>query len=238
MIPGPTPEELEKYKVYLKLPSGVKAVCLASAEQNDYLKEERAKFVHPIRQKNAEFGDPESRHQEIYYNKVKQRQVESFFGIPGNRYGYNKVWGMVPPSNIIMKRIINMIGIKPGYAHISILDPNIRVYPHRDVGCEADVKSRLTWAISDVTPEFSPTTFYTVKDDVTFPTGKSWALRYDQVEVSAEHYWDDYGFIIETRRHHGVLPSSKPRIMLQLQYNMEPDDLRRAIHDYAGIKVN
>lgn len=117
-----------------------------------------------------------------------------------------------PVNSAILDELENMIGIKCHKAAYLECVPHFITEPHIDINSTTHRKSCLTWAISFTPSEIAPTLFY------------------EGNTVIARHIYDRRGFILDTRICHGMINNSNTRLLLQLMFDMEPFDLRDAIH--------
>lgn len=192
-----TPDQLENYKVYLKLPESVKAECWDLSNNPD------VQYTRPERQRGPK-------------NPMGMYENGTQIGIK------------TPPD--MLDFMHNFVGVETTRSLITIINPTVRIHPHIHYARETTDKSWLTWAISD--PKLlAPTEFY---DSEPFP-GVVVAL--DKVTISAEAHWDDYAFIIECRKLHGVPGRPDRRVMFHMVYDIEPPELKNIINKHCGIQV-
>jgi hypothetical protein len=118
---------------------------------------------------------------------------------------------------MILDELENIIGIKCHKANYLECIPHFITEPHIDVNSITHRKSCLTWAISFIPSEIAPTLFY------------------EGNTVIARHIYDRRGFILDTRIKHGMINNSNTRVLLQLMFDIEPFDLRNAIHGILAL---
>jgi hypothetical protein len=118
--------------------------------------------------------------------------------------------------------LIKKLGISPSLAPnntaqvggtLMLNKPYFKILPHIDWASDKHRKSCLTFPLYPDPPHFAPTIFYDSSHN----------------EIYRYNYKHNTAVILDTRIMHGMINNAYKRISLQLTYNLEPQELYKAL---------
>lgn len=155
---------------------------------------------------------------EAIYDDYRSRSYTSYDNYIAllNKAGYKRSDGPQSSKKVsthLKAALEDLIGVKAEKAIIIKCDPNFIINPHTDIESSSSRKSCLTWVLFPEDPaNCAPTLFYD-KD----------------YKVIKQYNYNKLGFILDTRLVHGMINNEHTRILVQLTYDLEPEELQEKI---------